>query len=207
MMNWMDTSVNHELSCNLSTRAESHDWYIWSKGSNQSRQNSMRSQDNDCSSVALFGSGHGCLGNCSIYTIISTLSLALHEPFPSHKIWHRHCRPGEALGTCNDFIHSLNNLHWIFALGCFTRKHNTISSVVYSISYVRDFGPGWSGIFRHAFQHLGSNDDRLSGCVTSCYHFFLCISDLLNRNFYTQITTCNHDSVRLFQNIIKVIQS
>jgi len=53
-------------------------------------------------------------------------------------------------------------------------------------------------------EHLGSTDDRLSSDVTLGDHHLLSHKDLTGRDLDTQITSGDHDTISLLQDLVKV---
>ena len=53
-------------------------------------------------------------------------------------------------------------------------------------------------------KHLGRDDYRLADNVALCNHHLLCQENLAGRDLDTKVTTSNHDTVRLFQDLVEV---
>jgi hypothetical protein len=52
-------------------------------------------------------------------------------------------------------------------------------------------------------EHLGRGDNNLASLVTLLDHHLLGEDNFFNRDFNTQVTTGNHDTVRRFQNFVE----
>lgn len=53
-------------------------------------------------------------------------------------------------------------------------------------------------------EHLGGTDDRLSSDITLGDHHLLSHKDLTGRDLDTQITSGNHNTISLLQDLVKV---
>jgi len=104
-------------------------------------------------------------------------------------------------------VHHGHGLNWIVALGGLTRQHDTISTVQDCIANVADFGSGRARVSGHRLQHLSSADNWLSGDIALGDHHLLCNEDLARGNLDTEITTSNHNTVSLLQNLIEVVNT
>mmetsp|Transcript_38439 Transcript_38439/g.69282 ORF Transcript_38439/g.69282 Transcript_38439/m.69282 type:complete len:204 (+) Transcript_38439:351-962(+) len=200
----MDASIQHKLSGHLGARTEGQYWNVGPKCRDHTRQNSLRSQYNNRSSISFFRSSHSRLGNGSIHTFIRSIQLSLHESFPRRKIETRHGIFGKVFGTGYNLIHGLDDLDWIFALGCFSREHDTVGSVVDGICDIGNFCTCWPRILCHGFKHLRSHNHWLPSSIASRHHLFLSIGNLLNWDLHSEIPTCHHDTITLFQYLIEV---
>ena len=106
--------------------------------------------------------------------------------------------------SLGNFGHCLNSFHRICSCCSFTGKHNCRCSVIDCIGNVCCLRPGWSWIFYHGFQHLCRCDYMLSLCLRHFDHLLLYYRYFFHRNFYTQITSCNHNAIRYCKNILQI---
>jgi len=104
-------------------------------------------------------------------------------------------------------VHHGDSLLGVASLGRFSRQHDTVGSIENSIANVADFSTGRSGVVGHGFQHLGGADGRLASHVALGDHHLLGDEDLSWRNFNTQVTTGNHDTVCYLEDLIEVVYS
>mmetsp|Transcript_28672 Transcript_28672/g.67156 ORF Transcript_28672/g.67156 Transcript_28672/m.67156 type:complete len:366 (-) Transcript_28672:68-1165(-) len=95
----------------------------------------------------------------------------------------------------------------MFTVGRLSGKHDAIGTVQDGIGHIGTFGTGGTGVVDHGFQHLCGCDDGLSGNVGPTNHEFLRQKDLFGRDFHTQVTTGNHDTIRDSQDFIIVFHS
>lgn len=61
--------------------------------------------------------------------------------------------------------------------------------------------------YSHRLEHLGSADDRLARQVAFGDHHLLGDEDLSARDFNTQVTASNHDTVCDLQDLVKVLDA
>lgn len=122
-------------------------------------------------------------------------------------------------GFCekSSFVHHGNRFKRICALCSFTRQHDTISTIEDCVADIRNLGPSRSGIVRHRLEHLCCTaisriredlpNDGFPSEVAPSNHTFLCDKDLRCRNFNTQISSCNHNSICLLENLIEIVDT
>mmetsp|Transcript_12403 Transcript_12403/g.22444 ORF Transcript_12403/g.22444 Transcript_12403/m.22444 type:complete len:245 (-) Transcript_12403:936-1670(-) len=198
--------MQHELSRNFGVGAECQYWDVGSVCRNHAWQTSLRRQNNNHGSISFFCRNHGRLCNGSIDALIRAVCLPLHKSIPRRKIRTGHGIFGEMFSAGNNLIHRLHDLNRVFALRGFSRQHHTISSVVDGVRNICHFGTRWSRILCHRLKHLRSNNDWLSGSIALRNHLLLRVRHLLNWNFHAQISSRHHDTIALFQYLIKVFQ-
>lgn len=58
--------------------------------------------------------------------------------------------------------------------------------------------------YSHRLEHLGGDDDGLSNDVALGNHHLLSKEDLAGRDLDAEVTTGDHDTIRLLENIVKV---
>jgi hypothetical protein len=59
----------------------------------------------------------------------------------------------------------------------------------------------------HGLEHLGGTDDGLAGNVALGDHHLLGHEDLRRRDLDTEVTTGDHDTVRLLEDLVKVLDT
>lgn len=95
----------------------------------------------------------------------------------------------------------------VVALGCLSRQHDTVCAIKDSVSNIRNLSAGGARVVGHGLQHLGSADDGLSSKIALGNHHLLGDKHLRGRNLDSKISTSNHDTVRLLENLIKVVDT
>ncbi|KAH3665823.1 hypothetical protein OGAPHI_004011 [Ogataea philodendri] len=111
------------------------------------------------------------------------------------------------LGDQTRVVHHGNGFQWVVTLCCLPRQHDTVSTVQNGVTNVRNLGSCWSWVVSHRLQHLGGTDNRLSSKVALGNHLFLHHKHLRSRNLDTQISSSNHNSVGLRENLVKVVHT
>lgn len=111
------------------------------------------------------------------------------------------------LGLQASLVHHTNGLARVGALGGLTGQHDTIRSIEYGIGHVGHLGASRARVICHGLEHLGGTDDRLALDVTLGDHHLLGDEDLGSRNLDTEVTTGDHDTVRLLEDLIKVVDT
>jgi hypothetical protein len=112
------------------------------------------------------------------------------------------------------------SLERVVSLGSLSGQHDTVGTVKNGVSDVRDLGTGRTGVVGHRLgsvscvgaitkqqthlKHLGSTDRRLSGNGALGNHHLLGHEDLTGGDLDTEITTSDHDTVRLLEDLVKV---
>ena len=91
--------------------------------------------------------------------------------------------------------HCLHRLQRIFAAGSFAAQHNNVTAVENRVGNVAGLGAGCTVAVNHAFQHLRSGDNRLSGLIAACDNILLYQRYILGRYLYAQVTSGNHNAV------------
>ncbi|GBE58879.1 hypothetical protein BOVATA_003720 [Babesia ovata] len=103
--------------------------------------------------------------------------------------------------------HDLDTVHRVLAAGGFARKHDTVSTVQNSVDDIGRLSPGRPGVVDHGLEHLGGGDDGLGGFVALPDHVFLRDADLLDRDFHTEVTPGNHDTIGFGEDGVEVAQT
>jgi hypothetical protein len=123
-----------------------------------------------------------------------------------HLLEVRQVRDG-VLGLQASLVHLVDSLARVRSLGGLTRQHDTVSSISHSISDVRNLCTGRARVVDHGLQHLGGADDGLAGNVAHGDHLLLRAENLRGRDLDTEITTGDHDSVGLLENLSEVVET
>ena len=108
--------------------------------------------------------------------------------------------------SCNN-IHSMKRFYGIFSCCGFSAEHNSTCSVVYRICYIGSFSSCRTRILNHRVKHLCSGYYLLSRLIRLLDKLLLNYGNLLKRNFYTHISSCNHNSVGSPYNFIYILNA
>jgi hypothetical protein len=133
------------------------------------------------------------------------------------------------LGEVSGLGHHADSLQGVRTLGGLSGKHDTVGTVENGVGDVRNFGSGRSRVVLkvhdaqgksgcdfaqqtggqsqahgHRLQHLGGTDRGLSGQRTLRDHHLLSHKDLTGGDLDTQVTTGDHDTIGLLQDLVKV---
>lgn len=111
------------------------------------------------------------------------------------------------LGLQTGVGHLADGFLGVVALGSLSRKHDAVGTVGNSVTHVADLGTGRAGVVDHGLEHLSGTDDGLTGHVAHGNHLLLRSKDLSCGNLNSEITTSNHDTVSLLQNLGKVVET
>lgn len=111
------------------------------------------------------------------------------------------------LGKKTGLVHDSHGLLGVVTLGGLTRKHDTVGTVKDGVTDIRNLSTGGAGVVGHGLEHLGGANDGLAGDVALGDHHLLGDEDLGRRNLNTQVTTGNHDTVSLSENVVEVVNS
>mmetsp|Transcript_6806 Transcript_6806/g.13278 ORF Transcript_6806/g.13278 Transcript_6806/m.13278 type:complete len:375 (+) Transcript_6806:368-1492(+) len=198
---WMDTAVQHKLLGHLRIGTEWNNGHVRPIGGDISGQGTARRQHKNSLGIPLGGSRHSRLGQRGFWNILRFLKLGIMR---RNKILPTDLK---LLSTLDDIRHHLHRIDGILALRGLSRKHDSICTIVDGIRNIGNLCTGWSGILSHTFQHLGGNNYGLTGRITRRDHFLLSIRYRLDGNFHSKIAPSNHDTIRLLQNLIKVLHS
>ena len=104
-------------------------------------------------------------------------------------------------------VHHRHGFLGVVAFGGLAGQHDTISTVENRIANVGDFGTSRAGVVRHGLQHLGGADDGLAGDVALGDHHLLRDEDLAGGDLDAQISTRDHDTVGLLENLVEVVNT
>ena len=103
--------------------------------------------------------------------------------------------------------HDLDGGGGVFSVGGFSRKHNGVGSVKNGVGDIGTLGAGRTRISNHGFEHLRGSDNGLSDNVSLSDHHLLGKENLFRRNFHTEITTGNHDTIGDIQDFVVVFKT
>lgn len=111
------------------------------------------------------------------------------------------------LGLETGLVHLTDGLAGVRTLGGLAGKHDTVGTVGDGVTNVADFGAGRAGVLDHRLEHLGGADNGLAGKVAHGNHLLLRSKDLGGGNLDTEITTGNHDTIGLLENVLEVVKT
>ena len=118
----------------------------------------------------------------------------------------------------------LTGLDRVGTLGSLAGQHDAVGTVENSVGDIADFGTRRARVDGHGLpppsaiynlkpakqahlKHLGRADDGLASDITLGNHHLLGDEYLAGWNLNTEITTSNHDTVRLLQDLVKVLNT
>lgn len=156
-------------------------------------------QNNDSSGLLLERGRHGGDGN-------GLNGLGGSDSQGSHLVEQRSVSNG-LLGDETGLVHHLDGLNGVGTLGGLTRQHDTVSTIENGVTDIGDLGSGGSGVVGHRVKHLGGTDDGLTGKVALGDELLLGNENLGGGDLDTKITSGNHDTVGLLENLVKVVDT
>ena len=106
-----------------------------------------------------------------------------------------------------DICHHLKSINRIFTSCCLSGKHDRIGSVVDRIGNISYLCTCRTRITDHGIKHLCCCDNRCIMFVTLTDDFLLDVRYLACRNFHTEISSGNHDTVRCFNDGINILNT
>jgi hypothetical protein len=104
-------------------------------------------------------------------------------------------------------VHLTDGLGGVGTLGSLARQHDAVSTVSDSVSNVADLSTSRTRVLDHRLKHLGGADNGLASKVAHGNELLLSSKDLGGGNLDTQVTTGNHDTVSLAQNLGEVVET
>lgn len=110
-------------------------------------------------------------------------------------------------GEQASLVHDGNGLLGVVTLGSLTGQHDTVGTVEDSVTDIRNLSTGGAGVVGHGLEHLGGANDGLAGNVALGDHHLLGDEDLGRRDLDTQISTGDHDTVGLAENVVEVVDT
>lgn len=110
---------------------------------------------------------------------------------------------------CNQasLVHHGDGLLWIVTLGGFTGQHDTVSTVQDGVTNIADFSTSWTWVVGHGLEHLCGANDGLASDVALGDHHLLSDEDLGRWNFDTKISTGDHDTISLLEDLVEVVHT
>lgn len=111
------------------------------------------------------------------------------------------------LGQQTRLVHHGDSFLGVVTLGGFSRQHDTVGTIQDSVGDIGHLRTSRARVIRHGLQHLRGADHRLTLDVALGDHHLLGEEDLGGRNLNTEITTSDHDTVGLLQNLVKVVDT
>ena len=103
--------------------------------------------------------------------------------------------------------HHLKRFQRIFPLRRLSWQHYRICSVIYSIGNICNFRSCRTRITHHRVQHLGCRNNCFKVHITFLNNHFLKIRNFFCRNFYSKISSRNHNPVCSTDNFINIFNS
>ena len=103
--------------------------------------------------------------------------------------------------------HHTNSLARVGTLGGFTRQHDTVRTIEHGVGNIRHLSTGGTRVVCHGLQHLSGANDGLALDVTLGDHHLLSDEDLGGGDLDTQVTTGDHNTVGLVQDLVKVVDT
>lgn len=156
-------------------------------------------QHNDGSGLLLERGRHGGNGN-------GLHGLGGSDGQGSHLVEQRSVGDG-LLGNQTGLVHHLDGLDGVGSLGGLSGQHDTVGSVEDGVTHIGHLGSGGSRVVGHGVQHLGGTDDGLAGQVALGDKLLLGNEHLGSGDLDTQVSSGNHDSVGLLENLVEVVDS
>ena len=104
-------------------------------------------------------------------------------------------------------VHHGNGLDGVVTLGGLSGQHDAVRAVENGVTNVTDLSTGRARVVCHGLEHLCGGDNRLSGNVALGDHHLLGDEDLAGRDLDTKVTTGDHDTVGLPENLVEVVNS
>lgn len=104
-------------------------------------------------------------------------------------------------------MHHGNGLNGVVTLGCLSRQHDAVGTVENGVTDIADLSTGRARVVCHGLEHLCGGDDGLSSNVALGDHHLLGNEYLAGRDLDTKITTGDHDTVSLLENLVEVVNS
>ena len=93
---------------------------------------------------------------------------------------------------------------WKFAHRRFAGEHHAISAIKNRIGDVGRLRARGQPIRNHGLEHLRRRNHRFPGEIRLRDKLLLCVGDLLDRHFHTEIAARDHDSIRRGKNLVEV---
>lgn len=111
------------------------------------------------------------------------------------------------LGNQTGLVHHLDGLDRVGSLGGLSGQHDTVSTIKNGVTDIGHLGSGGSRVVGHGVEHLGGTDDGLSGQVALGDQLLLGNEDLGGGDLDAKISSGNHDTVGLLENLVKVVDT
>ncbi|KAI3479451.1 hypothetical protein L1887_58469 [Cichorium endivia] len=124
----------------------------------------------------------------------------------AHLVEEGHVRDA-LLGEVCSLGHHLDGLDGVCALGGLSGKHDAVRTVQNGVGDVRNLGTRGAVVDDHRLEHLRGADDGLAGDVALGDHHLLGHEHLGSGDLDTKVTTSNHDTIRLLEDLVKVLHT
>lgn len=196
---WVDATVKVSVAGGASVTSDHEDWADWPVLGQETSRLAGSGEDKNGSSVQVEGradSRHG--------TRLDSTDWALHSAahlLEVADVW------DSGLGLQAGTVHGSDGLDWVRSLGSLSGKHDTVRSITNSVANVGNLSASGTWVADHGLQHLSGADDWLSGDVAHGNHLLLSDVDLLVWDLDAEITTGNHDTIGLLEDVGKVVKT
>lgn len=110
-------------------------------------------------------------------------------------------------GQQASLVHHTDSLARVGTLGGLTRQHDTVGSVKDGVGDVGHLSTSGTGVVCHGLEHLGGANGGLTLDVTLGDHHLLGDEDLGGGDLDTKVTTSNHDTVGLLEDLVEVVNT
>ena len=111
------------------------------------------------------------------------------------------------LGQQTGLVHHLDGLTGVVTLGGLTGQHDTVGTVENGVGNIGDLSTGGAGVICHGLEHLSGTDDGLALDVALGDHHLLGHEDLGGGDLDTEVTTGDHDTVGLLEDLVEVVDT
>ena len=196
---WVDSTIQVAISGSAGITGDHEDRADWTVLGEKTSTVSTGGENNDSTSIHVqtgTNSSHGAR--------LDNTDWALNEVAELLEV--RNIRDS-VLGFQAGLVHLGNSLVGVATLGSLTRQHNTVGSISDGVTDIADLGTGWARVVDHGLEHLGGTDDWLARHVAHGNHLLLGSEHLGCWDFNTQITTGNHDTIGLLEDLGKVVET
>mmetsp|Transcript_55601 Transcript_55601/g.97433 ORF Transcript_55601/g.97433 Transcript_55601/m.97433 type:complete len:365 (+) Transcript_55601:196-1290(+) len=113
----------------------------------------------------------------------------------------------QGLGLDGGVAHHGHGLHRELTVGRLTRQHDHIGAVQDSVGDIGALSAGGARVGDHTLQHLSCGHHGLASQVALADHHLLRQKHLLDWNLHSQVPSRHHDTIRLGQNLVKVLHA
>ena len=154
---------------------------------------SSHGQDGIC--INFLSDLHGSVANCVCRVQALTNALLLEDSNVVQGFFSTFC----------NFRHGFHSFQGEVTRSSFTGEHDYIRTVKDGVGNIACFRTGCTVAVHHAFQHLGSSNDRLACFIATGDNILLHQGYNLGRNLHTQIATGNHYAIRYINDFVNMV--